>query len=398
MLSDDTLNLLAQAKRILIAYSGGLDSSVLLDLLCSNKMLRNKTKIAIHINHQLSNNAEQWQQHCQITCESYQIKCISKIVSLNINSGESLESLARDARYQVFAKLIKKGDVLLTAHHQDDQAETLLLQLFRGAGIRGMAAMPVKKVFFSGTLFRPLLNFTQAQLQQYANTHNLQWISDESNFNVRFDRNYLRHEIMPQLKTRWPALISNLARSAQHHAAAQKIIQQQAAQDLILIQDEIDQLYINKLLSLTVENQENVLRYWIERNSQPLPSCKILKKIMNEVVLAKSDAEPCVKWQKTEVRRYQNKLYIMSTLQPFDNRQIIPWNNQYDISGLDLKELSGTLTIRFRQGGERVQLIGGQHSQSLKKVMQSRGIPPWLRDRIPLLYCDDKLIMIIDIR
>lgn len=395
MLNPNQITSLSTAKRLIVAYSGGLDSSVLLHLIKRQEVLANKKILAIYINHGLSPQADAWQMHCQKTCETYGVKFIARRVVLERDNGESLEDQARNLRYQVFSDFIEAGDILVTAHHQNDQAETLLLQLCRGAAIKGLAAMPAQKPFAKGWHYRPLLTLTRADLEAYAQRNHLNWIDDESNNNTSFDRNYLRHEILPKLEKKWPAVIANLARSAELHAEAQTILNIQAAQDLIAIQSNIDSLNLIALATLTKIRQANVLRYWIERNSKPLPSSAVLEEILQQCFSTRLDAKVCIRWQDSEVRRYKSRLYIMSKLPAFDSKQIIPWSNQYALPELNLDKLQGNLTLRFRVTGQRFHPHNRDKSQSLKKLMQEWNIPSWLRDRIPLLYLDETLIAVI---
>lgn len=395
MLTPDVLTNLLSAKRILLGYSGGLDSSVLLHLLAHEKVLSDKSVMAIHINHGLSEYADQWQEHCQLQCDQLGVKLIIKKVNLSRDTGESLEKLARDARYHVFQTLMQANDRLLTAHHQNDQAETLLLQLFRGAGLKGMSAMPLSKPLGKGNLFRPLLSYSRVELETYAQLHGLNYINDDSNFDTDFDRNYIRHKILPSLQMKWPNAVKNIARSAQHHADAQYLLDLQASQDLVKVQLTTRKLSIQRLELLSISRQRNVLRYWIGHQDYPLPSEAVLQQIIDQALLAEPDAEPLITWADIEVRRFNQALYIMPALNHFDSSQVIPWKNQYQLKGIAMTELKGKLSIRYRRGGERFHPQGRDKSQTLKKLMQEWKIPTWQRDRTPLLYHDDQLIAVI---
>ena len=218
---------LAGFKRLIVAYSGGKDSHVLLDLLSRSERLKPKLG-ALHVNHGLSEYAKAWEQHCLEVCEALAIPLIRDVVDAKPQQGESPEEAARNARYRVFNSLpFDNNDCFLMAHHQNDQAETLLLQLFRGAGLAGLAAMPVWSELASGMkACRPLLNQPQARIDDYAKQHALSWVEDESNLDLRFDRNFLRHQIVPLLQQRWPSVASNISRSADHCAEAMLILDQ----------------------------------------------------------------------------------------------------------------------------------------------------------------------------
>ena len=218
-------------KTYWVAYSGGLDSSVLLSLFAElRRQLPIKLK-AIHINHGLSPNASTWASLCATQCQSLQISYLERSVQVNANDGESIEEVARKKRYAVFAKCLEDGDILLTAHHQDDQAETFLLQLLRGAGVKGLAAMPQVKAFARGQHMRPLLEFSRSHLQAYAKERQLVWVDDESNLNLDFARNYIRHQLMPVLLQQWEGASDVIARSAAHCAEAQALLEEYALTD-----------------------------------------------------------------------------------------------------------------------------------------------------------------------
>lgn len=235
------LKYLTATNRFVIGYSGGLDSHVLLHALATLFQEHNYLNRlhVIHINHGLSVNADEWSKHCTTVCQQLKISC--EIISLNAKSsrGESPEAIARTLRYAALAKQLATGDYLLTAHHQDDQAETLLLQLFRGAGLKGLASMPELASFAKGYHLRPLLHFTRADLNAYARKYDLCWVDDESNSDVRYDRNYVRQTLIPHIKQRWPSFAKTLARTAQNCAEGQNLLEILAGQDLQNSQGEI---------------------------------------------------------------------------------------------------------------------------------------------------------------
>lgn len=400
---------LAKYKTIYLAYSGGLDSTVLLHRL-ANSEAKSKIKV-IHINHDLSPNAKQWEQHCQTQCDSLKLPLQIIKVKAKADQGESPEAAARNARYAAFKSLMQEGGVLLTAHHQDDQIETFFLQLFRGAGIKGLAAMPVEKTFCKGSLVRPLLEYSRADLERHAKEHRLQWVEDESNFDTNFQRNFLRQTIIPKLKQTWPGMNQSVLRSVEHCQEANELLDDLAAIDLDCVQiseahSKKYQLNITKLLNLSSSRRFNLLRYWIQQQGHKLPSQKKLIEIDKSVLQAKEDANPIVTWEGTEIRRYRNQLYIMAPLKPFDNTQVIPWldiTESLYIKGLDLSlspELlepfnidNAKVSICFRQGGEKIQIPARAGTHDLKKLFQENGIPPWLRERQPLLSFNEHLFL-----
>lgn len=407
------LSNLPAAARYWIAYSGGLDSHVLLHALAA--LRRNAMALhAVHVDHGLQAQSKQWSQRCVETCAALHVPCTVLAVHAAPRPGESPEDAARRARYAALAELIQEGDCLLTAHHQDDQAETLLLQLLRGAGPRGLAAMPQRAPFARGWHARPLLEFTRADLHAYATQQGLTWIDDQSNFDTGFDRNYLRHEIMPRLRARWPAAARTLARSASHAAQAARLLDALADIDFHTVAHTAacDALSVTALRALDETRQRNVLRYWLHRLSLPLPNAAHIEHILHDVIDAARDKTPRVHWPGAEVRRYRDALYAMPELAPHDARRIIPWDMRAPLElpgvgrlealrthGAGIKEslLNGAITVRFRHGGERCQPAGRAHTHELKKLFQERGIPPWRRARVPLIYINDQLAMVGDL-
>jgi len=414
--SAQLLSTLAQhpkPKAYWVAYSGGLDSTVLLhSLVNAGDALQAEAK-AVHVNHGLQKEAKDWEQHCQHFCKSLNVPLMSLSVNVDKKSGEGIEATARNERYMAFGSIMNKGDVLCLAHHQNDQAETLLLQLLRGAGVAGMSAMPEAKPFADGLMLRPLLPFSRADLENYANQHNLKWIEDPSNEQISFDRNYLRHEVMPVIQQRWVAASRTLARGAAHMAEANDLLAEVAEQDWLAISEADDRcMSISGLQKLSLSRQRNVMRFWLNKiNKAPVPDTQRLGQIFNEVVEAADDAEPCLQWQGIAIRRYRQTLYVTASELP--QAEALVWNlskplsipllgfclhtEQLDIDGLDAG-LVGQKGIRidFRHGGETCQPAGrGGQRHELKKLMQEWGIPPWQRERVPLLYVGNTIAAVV---
>ena len=406
------LKVSSASKKLLIAFSGGLDSYVLLHALVTANSLTQEFQIrAIHIDHGLQEISSQWPQHCLGVCENLKVGCEITSLTLLSTKGESLEAVAREARYKAFKQSLQADEVLLTAQHQDDQAETLLIQLFRGAGVNGLAAMPVLSCFGKGKHLRPLLNVTRSSLEAYAKQHALDFIEDPSNQDQRFDRNYLRHDIVPRLKQRWPSLNKILSRVALHQAETKDLLAEYLEQDLPLLSGtRTGTLSISKLNDLSPARCHAVIRYFINQHCFLAPSAKKLQHIMSDVLKAKPDATPCVQWKKAEIRRYQDDLYILAPFSEHDASQCIPWLSHQDlylpslnrILKVDLlnaikaidKEKESYIEVRFRQGGEKIYQSQRSRTITLKNLFQERHIPSWERDRIPLIYMDDKLVAI----
>ena len=400
------------AKVLWVAYSGGCDSHALLHSLVS---LRSeiKTEIkAVHINHGLSPLANEWEEHCRNTCEQLKVPYIAITVDA-IAKKTSPEEAARHARYAEWRKLLNKNEVLLLAHHQDDQAETVLIQLLRGSGVKGLAAMPAIQNFAQGLLCRPMLGFMREEIYSYAVEHGLNWIDDPSNFDTDFDRNFLRHDVIPLLETRWSSLKKTLSRTASHQADADQLLTELAFQDWHHIHEN-NQINISKLLKLSVKRQRNVLRYWIADICELiLPDTVHLHRILNEVVTAAEDAKPEVIWGGGEIRRYQGLLYAQE--KPLEQPAVAsliwpdieqPLNLNQDGLNISAKSSVGRglsqaklkdseILVKFRQGGESCRPVGRGQTHQLKKLFQEWKIPPWKRASIPLIYVDGELAEVV---
>lgn len=390
-------------RTYIVGFSGGLDSHVLLSLCSELRDTPLKLRV-IHINHGLSSNADVWSRHCAAICNAYQFNYRERIIQLERKAGESLEEAARKARYAALAEYLEKGDILLTAHHQDDQAETVLLQLLRGAGTKGLAGMPMMKPFAQGFHGRPLLSFPRLLLERYAKEKQLHWIEDESNRNVKLTRNFIRHDILPLLEIRWPSVTRTISRSALHCAEAGMLLEEFALEQLKNIKGtHAHTLSVVKLLSLRVEQQRLMIRTWIHQLGFSLPSTKKLETIQQNVLTAAPDRMPCVQWQETEVRRYRDDLYIMKGLDAPIIEHTYDWDSAKPLLlqdiGLLQTNVSGgegikQVIVRTRLGGEMLDLPH-RGSHALKNLFQEWGVPPWQRSRIPLVFVAEKLIGVV---
>jgi tRNA(Ile)-lysidine synthase len=398
-------------SRWVVGLSGGLDSIALLSIL--REYLQGKDNapelVAIHINHQLSPNASAWAQHCRAVCEEVGIPLTVRLVEVVPTGSGSLEDAARNARYRAFEELLQADDVLMLAHHQDDQVETLMLRLLRGAGLQGLGAMRPLRDIGKASLLRPLLSVPRSELEAYARQKNLAWVDDESNSDQSLDRNYLRHAVLPALEERWPAYREAFARAVAHSQEASGLIEELARQDREG-RTNTDQ-YGYRLLSLAGfesldhSRLKNLLRGWFASNEFPAPSSKQLEAIISEVIQAREDSTPLVETPRWQVRRYRDQLYLMNPLPPHDSEQVIQLEGagEVDLGGagkLVAREVKGEglspcgdMTIRFRDGGETLQLAG-RKTKTLKQLLQEQGVPPWLRSRVPLIYCGQKLVAV----
>ncbi len=399
------------AKRVLVAFSGGLDSYVLLHSFIAAKQTFPQLQIhAIHMNHGLSKDADVWQQHCTQICENLSVPLIIKKIFLNKEDG-GVEERARKARYSFFKEHIEKNDCLLLGHHQDDQAETLLLRLCRGAGIRGMSSIPKSRKFGEGYILRPLLGFSKKELDRYANDNNLSWIEDDSNDDQKFDRNYVRHSILPIIKERWPHFAQAFSRTIEHASEVNILLQELARIDLPKCISSKNSLSINDLSNLSFERQKNVVRFFITELGFKAPSTKHLELIFSMVINAKQDAMPVLKVANYNVRRFDGKLYFINYVDEIDLSFVtLKYNPSQDIElpngvgvicanqlkgkGLNVA-YSDNLTIRFRNGGEKIQPNSSMCTSPLKKLLNTWRVPPWERSNIPLIYKDEELIAVV---
>jgi len=400
--------------KIFIAYSGGEDSHVLLHLIALNPDLKPKT-IAVYINHGLQVEADDWQKHCQATALALGVTF--KAIKVSINnavSGKSLEELARDARYQALKPLLKENDVVLLAQHREDQMETVLLQLFRGAGVQGLSGMPQLISFGKGHMCRPLLDISKQDIKGYAKLNNLSWVEDPSNNSNDFDRNFLRNQIVPELKKKWPVIDKTVARSARHCANAYHLTEELTVELLNQIINQPDQtLNIAKFLEHDPRVQNLALRQWFKINQLRMPSEKVVHSIINEVIHASESRNPEIRGGDYSIRRYRNKLFCLtptSTNQSNAELAWLPGSKQIvlqDSSKLIISDCkqgipqeiwdAAEIVIKFRQGTEKIKLPGREGRHTLKKLYQEKGIPPWERNSIPLIYLNNQLAAIANL-
>ncbi len=402
-----------------VALSGGLDSCVLLHSLVELKL---PVKIRVlHINHQISPNANSWQEQCADICVRLNIPF--KAVKVDIkNIGRGIEDAAREARYAVFEHHISAGDYLFTAHHADDQSETMLLRLMRGAGPRGLAAMAQARQLGQGILHRPLLGFSRAELEVYARAHSLVWVDDESNANDHYDRNYLRNQVMPLLRERWPAFASKWQQTAELCAANEALVDELAGQDLILagIKDELvgTSISLIYLESLSPVRRHNMIRYWLREQDLTVPELQHLQQIEQQIISGRQDAETQVSWGEVSLRVYRQRVYalpladlpqIPQILLGFSAAVDLPAGFRFSTelfkrsadallkAGTLLKADLPDLHLCFRQGGERCKPFGRAHSQTLKRLLQDYAVEPWLRESLPLVYSGDNLVAVANL-
>jgi tRNA(Ile)-lysidine synthase len=393
--------------QLCIAFSGGADSTALLAAAAGlRRALRCQVR-ALHVHHHLHAAADAWAREALAVSTSLRVPMQVCHVRLAA-PGQSIEAQARDARYAALAAALQPGEWLLVAHHQEDQLETVLLQLMRGAGLPGLAAMPMRAPLGPGWLLRPALDRPRAALNAFVRAQRLRWSEDHSNVDVRFDRNFLRQRVLPLLLQRWPAAAVTATRSAAHLAQAQQLLGVLAARQISAASDG-SALRVTALRALTAAERANVLRQWLSNRGLPVPDSAQLREI--EVLLrARADANPMVSWPGVELRRHRGRLQASapsSTLLPLPAPGEWAWRRRRSLSisgagklvvaddphgDLALDRLPPRLQWRFRNGGERIELRVGR--KSLKELLREHGIPAWQRARLPLLYADGRLIAV----
>jgi len=402
--------------RFCVAFSGGLDSTVLLHALAAairEQPLGVYTLRAVHIDHQLQLRSADWRRHCADVAAEVGVDFAFQPVQVPPDPPMGIEAAARTVRYQALRSLIGPGDVLLTAHHADDQLETLLLALARGAGVGGLSAMPACQAFGEGWHLRPLLEFTRAELEEWARAQGLSWVTDPSNDESRFSRNYLRHEVIPALRQRWPGIAHSAVRSAGHLGEAGTLLDALAASDHAAAAVG-PCLRVDALAMLDGPRRRNLLRYWLRLHGARLPSTRKLLSLEHDMLVAQEDRLPCVEWDGFEVRRHRGLLYAAPQLPPALPRDTAfewDWSREFLLpdslgllrmqnargAGLVRAKLPPYLSVTFRHGGESLQTAGRDHHRKLKKLMQDADILPWWRGRLPLLHAGGQLVAVGDL-
>jgi tRNA(Ile)-lysidine synthase len=398
-------------QRYLIAFSGGPDSTSLVGALAS---LRDQgplpSLVAVHIDHRLHRDSRHWVEHCREVCARLAVPFRGAVVDARPRPGESPEAAAREARYRALRGCMAAEDIVLTAHHADDQAETLLLHLLRGAGPRGLAAMPELARWGPGWLGRPLLSFTRAELLAYARTEGLPTLDDPGNRDLRFDRNFLRRRVLPVMAERWPSAVATLTRAGRQQARSGQLLDELAGLDAAAVLAGDGALALTALRRLPPVRQANLIRFWLRGRHLPVPSEAQLERLLADLLQARADAQPAVRWPGVEVRRYRDRIYAMPPFTPVDPNLDLAWDLAQPLTlpdgngwlvaepgpgGLAPARCEGQgLRVRYRQGGERCRPAGATMTRPLKKLLQEAAVPPWQRWRWPLLFCADRLVAV----
>jgi tRNA(Ile)-lysidine synthase len=397
---------------VCVGLSGGIDSVVLLDVLQTNAARLGLALSAVHVNHGLSPHAAQWQRFCEELCRARGVGLACVAVQVPRRTGLGLEAAARAARYAVFEA--QAADFVALAHHLDDQTETFLLQLLRGAGARGLSAMPMLRAQASAgrggrgpRLLRPLLEISRAQIAEHARGLGLRWVEDESNRNLELDRNFLRHQILPLLEQRFPAYRQTLSRSARNMADASALADALAEQDLDAVSEQ-GGIHVERLRKLTPARALNALRHALTRLSASMPPRAALEEALRQCTEAGTDAQVRVSLGAVSARRYRGRIRLVRDRAAADRDWCEPWRGQETIElpqGGSLRFLAGegdglsrarlaeeVVTVRFRRGGEKLCLGAGRPRRTLKQLFQEAGIPAWERALLPLVFCGETLV------
>jgi tRNA(Ile)-lysidine synthase len=396
------------ARLLCVAYSGGADSTALLHALAQIPQARERGLRALHVDHGLHADSACWAEHCKRFCAALDVPLEVARVQVTRERGEGLEAAARGARYEAFTQSLRPGEWLALAHHREDQIETVLLKLLRGAGPHGLAGMRGQRSIGPGTLWRPLLNVPQAELREYVAAHGLAFIEDPSNDDIRLSRNFLRAEILPRLHAHWPHATqsilhaADLCRETADHLDA---LTDPALQSLIRENHTLD---AGGWSALPDALRALVLERWLHSQGLPAPTQAQLAELRRQVTEAREDHLPLVAWPGAEVRVWRGALHAGTPSSEPHGAWESEWRGEaLPLPGggtLALEDSTGKpppfdppLQVRLRRGGERIKPAGDAHTRELRDLLQRAGIPPWQRARIPLILRGDELLAVADL-
>jgi tRNA(Ile)-lysidine synthase len=402
----------APGAAVTAALSGGVDSIVLLELLRKAAPRCGFRLRALHVNHGLSRHAAIWERFCRVHCVRRRIEFESVCVSVR-GEGSNVEAQARAARYRAFAE--SGAELVALAHHRDDQTETLLLNLLRGAGVQGLAAMPALRTLPvpAGVaqaplrLIRPLLDIGRSDVMHYARLRRLRWVDDESNRDLRFARNFVRARVLPLLEQRFPGAAETLARSAAHLGEAAALLEELAAADCARA-SRGKGLDVQRLCGLGAGRAANALRHFLARHGELPPSLARTREILRQLAAARPDAQLAIDLEQAAVRRFRGCIELVPRTPVDAQGASVAWNGERRVRLTDGTELTAStargegvsaarletasVSVRRRCGGERIRLAHAGRTRTLKNLLQEAGVAPWLRTRLPLLYCGEELV------
>lgn len=387
-----------------VAFSGGPDSSALLHALAQLPAARLRGLRAVHIDHGLHADSAAWSDHCRRFCASLELPCEVVQVQVDTAGGRGIEAAAREVRYQALAAQLQPGEYLLLGHHRDDQAETVLLKLLRGAGPEGLAGMRALRPFARGQLWRPLLGLSRQTLRDYVQAHQLSCIDDPSNADTRLARNQLRHEILPRLTAHWPQAVDSIIHSAALSRAAADALQTQwLAAEGKLLDPGNGSLDAAGWQALAPALREPLLDHWLHSRQLPAPTTAQRREIARQCG-ARAGQQPCIRWPGAELHIWKGRLWALPPLQVIDETWEAKWSGEPlrlpDGGMLSLHDdgarLITPLQVRLRRGGERIRPAGDAHTRELRALFQHGGVPPWQRAGCPLLYEQRELVAVAD--
>jgi tRNA(Ile)-lysidine synthase len=402
--------LLPAHSSVLVGLSGGVDSVVLLHMLHKLAARYSWQLSALHVHHGISRNADAWAEFSVGLCDRHHIPLRIEHVDIAPLRSHGIEAAARKLRLAAFNR--QSCDFVALAHHADDQAETLLLQLLRGAGVRGASAMPMLALRAgSPALLRPLLHCSRREILDYAAAHGLQWVEDESNTNDSYPRNFLRHRVMPLLDEHFPAYRDTLGRSAQHFAEAGDLLDELANQDAGQAMDG-NAMQLAALRELSPARARNLLRYFLHTQGAIMPQRTHLEEMLRQLCDARQDAAVNVRLGDHHVRRYRDKVYLLPVATELDHDFVLPWRGEAVLDwpplasrlhfshatgkGISMQKLQhGPISLRLRKGAETLRPHPAAANRTLKNLLQQYHIPPWQRERLPLLFCGDELVCVV---
>lgn len=387
-----------------VAFSGGPDSTALLHALAQMPWARTHGLRALHVDHRLHPDSASWASHCQAFCRALDIACTVLPVQVERGSGSGLEAAARAARHAALAAAMLDGEVLLFAHHRDDQVETVLLKLLRGAGPDGLGGMRALRPFGHGQLWRPLLELSRQQLLAYVARHQLHCIDDPSNADTRLARNRLRHEILPQLVRYWPQAADSILHSAALSRAAANTLRTQWLHSFTELHDPLSgSLDADRWLALAPALREPLLDHWLHGRGLTAPSAAQRQQIERQCAAAPGRL-PCISWPGTELHVWKGRLWGLPPAIEVPSDWQTSWHGEplhlpdggqltLDVDGA---RLDTPLRVQLRRGGERMRPAGDPHTRALRDLFQHGHMPPWQRMQCPLLYETDQLVAVGD--
>jgi tRNA(Ile)-lysidine synthase len=419
------------SERYIVALSGGLDSMALLAFVLPYLIKSYKPIIQIlHVHHGLSQFADEWAEHCLSVSDEMSLACHVEYVSV-VLGGKGLEAAARDVRYGVFESYLSEGGVLLQGHHLNDQAETVLMRLLRGAGPEGLSGIPQKRSLSAGCLFRPWLGLPRSLLEIEIQKTGIKWVEDDSNTDLQFDRNFLRHNVLPLLEARWPNVLNSISRTADRSDQTHQQLLSWCEAEIVNVKSPqyLDEpaLDLASLSRYSMAQQRFLIRYWLDILAVEHPSEKIFERIWSEMMPAERDAQPALRWGLNHLRRFNGCLFYLNDYavedqsyhyEVFCDQGVLFEHDtslgSFTIGGRELNVMSAAvgryasnrllirmpkhnevMTIRSRSGGESIIVSGSAQNKSLKKMLQAKKIAPWRRSHLPLVYYGDTLVLAI---